>query len=419
LVTVQSIGGSEEAPSQSSLPDVFLAPIRPDIVQFVHTNMRKNARQAYAVNTEAGHQHSAESWGTGRAVSRIPRVSGGGTSRAGQAAFGNMCRKGRMFAPTRIWRKWHRKINTNQKRYAVASALAASALPSLVLARGHKIAELPEVPLVIGSSTESLQKTKQAIAALTAVGAYPDVEKVKASRKLRSGKGKMRNRRHVQRLGPLVVYNEDKGITKAFRNLPGVDLAQVERLNLLQLAPGGHVGRFIVWTKSAFDRLNDIYGAVDRESTQKNGYTLPQNIMSNSDLTRLINSDEIQTVLRPTNKKIVRARHKKNPLKNLGVKVRLNPYALTLRRAELLHQKRIAEGRQTKVKKARQATAVKSANYARISRDDFPQTNEKTEEAEETTKEETAPAAQPEAAKPAEAKPAAAAAAPKKKGSDY
>jgi len=422
LVSVHAVGGSEEAPSQCALPDVFLAPIRPDIVQFVHTNMRKNARQAYAVNTEAGHQHSAESWGTGRAVSRIPRVSGGGTSRAGQAAFGNMCRKGRMFAPTRIWRKWHRKINTNQKRYAVASALAASALPSLVLARGHKIADLPEVPLVIGNATEGLQKTREAIAALTAVGAYPDVEKVKASRKLRAGKGKMRNRRHVQRLGPLVVYNEDKGITKAFRNLPGVDLAQVERLNLLQLAPGGHVGRFIVWTKSAFDRLNDIYGAVDRESKAKTGYTLPHNIMNNSDLTRLINSDEIQSTLRPTNTKITRARHKKNPLKNLGVKVRLNPYALSLRRAELLHQQRVSEGRKTKVAHARQSNAVKAANFRRINADDFPQTTEKAEDAEETKPAAEAPKAEAPPTKPAEEpkQVVAAAAAPKKKAaSDY
>lgn len=51
----------------------------------------------------------------GRAVARIPRVSGGGTHRAGQAAFGNMCRSGRMFAPTKVWRKWHQKINLNQK----------------------------------------------------------------------------------------------------------------------------------------------------------------------------------------------------------------------------------------------------------------------------------------------------------------
>merc|ERR1719253_2114100 len=110
----------------------------------------------------AGHGHSAHSWGTGRAVSRIPRVSGGGTSRAGQAAFGNMCRKGRMFAPTKTWRKWHRKINTNQKRYAVVSALAASALPALVMARGHRIEDVPEFPLVINNSVESITKTKDA-----------------------------------------------------------------------------------------------------------------------------------------------------------------------------------------------------------------------------------------------------------------
>ena len=126
------------------------APIRPDVVHFVHTNVSKNKRQPYCVNKYAGKMPSAASWGTGRAVSRIPRVQGGGTQRSGQAAFGNMCRGGRMFAPTRVWRKWNRKINLNQRRYAVASALAASAVPPLVMARGHKIDEVPEMPLVVG-----------------------------------------------------------------------------------------------------------------------------------------------------------------------------------------------------------------------------------------------------------------------------
>jgi large subunit ribosomal protein L4e len=44
---------------------VFLSPIRPDIVQTVHTGMAKNKRQPYAVSEKAGHQTSAESWGTG------------------------------------------------------------------------------------------------------------------------------------------------------------------------------------------------------------------------------------------------------------------------------------------------------------------------------------------------------------------
>ncbi|KAI6874989.1 hypothetical protein KC318_g18390, partial [Hortaea werneckii] len=101
-VTVYGADGSATKDS-APLPNVFKAPIRPDIVQSVHTGMAKNKRQPYAVSEKAGHQTSAESWGTGRAVARIPRVSGGGTHRAGQAAFGNQCRSGRMFAPTKVW----------------------------------------------------------------------------------------------------------------------------------------------------------------------------------------------------------------------------------------------------------------------------------------------------------------------------
>jgi len=94
----------------------------------------------------------------------------------------------------------------------------------------------------------------------------------------------MRNRRHVNRRGPLVVYNKDQGITRAFRNIPGVELVQVERLNLLQLAPGGHLGRFIVWTESAFKRLDAIWGTDRRRSSFKKGYQLPKNMVTNSDI---------------------------------------------------------------------------------------------------------------------------------------
>jgi ribosomal protein L4 len=165
--------------AQTALPAVFTAPIRADIVSMVHTNMAKNHRQPYAVSTKAGHQTAAESWGTGRAVSRIPRVPGGGTHRAGQAAFGNMCRGGHMFANTKTWRRWHRKTNIKNKRYAVCSALAASAVPSLVLARGHRVEKLNEIPLVLSNDIESISKTKDAMAVLKAIGALADVEKVR------------------------------------------------------------------------------------------------------------------------------------------------------------------------------------------------------------------------------------------------
>ena len=112
-VSVISVKG-EQGSSQLPLPAVFAAPVRPDLVHSVFVRVNKNKRQAYAVAENAGHQTSAESWGTGRAVARIPRVGGGGTHRSGQAAFGNMCRGGRMFAPTKTWRRWNVKVNHNE-----------------------------------------------------------------------------------------------------------------------------------------------------------------------------------------------------------------------------------------------------------------------------------------------------------------
>ncbi|GLE01438.1 hypothetical protein PINS_up010268 [Pythium insidiosum] len=339
VVSVLSVEGETSAVvGQVVLPAVFTAPIRPDVVNFVHTNMAKNNRQAYGVSRRAGHQHSAESWGTGRAVSRIPRIAGGGTARSGQGAFGNMCRGGRMFAPTRIWRRWHRKINVNQRRYAVASALAASAVPALVTARGHRIEKVAEVPLVLDDSVESILKTSQAVKVLAKIGADADVEKVKESKKVRTGRGKSRNRRYTTRRGPLIVYANANGAEKAFRNIPGVELANVERLNLLQLAPGGHLGRFIIWTKSAFEKLDSIYGTYSKKSAEKNDYSLPRHIMNNANLGRLINSDEIQSVVRAGKYSNYRRHQKKNPLKNLGAMVKLNPYSLVARRAELRAQ---------------------------------------------------------------------------------
>jgi len=270
-----------------------------------------------------------------------------------------------MFAPTKTWRKWHVKVNQNQRRFAIVSALAASALPSLVLARGHRIEQIEEVPLVIASAAESFTKTKEAVALLKGLNAYADVIKVSNSRKLRAGKGKMRNRRHRQRRGPLVVYNEDNGIVKAFRNLPGVELVNVRRLNLLQLAPGGHLGRFVIWTEGAFALLDDVFGTFDKVSVHKKDYLLPTAKISNPDVTRLINSDEIQSVVRPAGQKTQKRpwTQKKNPLVNKAVLFRLNPYAKTIRRHEILKQERL---KKKNAKKPKQPTAAGEAFTATL-----------------------------------------------------
>jgi len=344
------------------MPVVLTSPLRPDLVRSVHTSVSKNKRQAYAVYAKAGYETAAESWGTGRAVARVPRAPGGGTHRSGQGAFGNMCRGGGMFCPTKTWRRWHRRVNVTQKRHAVATALAASALPPLVMARGHRIGEVSELPLVVSDGAESIQKTKQALEMLTKLGCSEELNKVSDSKKVRSGKGKMRNRRYTMRRGPLVIYSEDSGIVRAMRNIPGVETACVDSLNLLQVAPGGNFGRFIVWTEGAFSKLSQIYGTYKGGSNKK-GYHLPHAQMENADVARIINSDEVQSVLKPKLDAPKRFGSKKNPLKNKMLMARLNPGSIQKCAARKnAHTKGTSESDLVQKKKKARIAAAKGHN---------------------------------------------------------
>ena len=273
-----------------------------------------------------------------------------------------------MFAPTKVWRKWHQKINLGQKRFATASAIAASSSAALLLARGHHISTVPEVPLVISSTAfagGAIRKTSAAVAILNAVGAGPDVSKVKASRKLRAGKGKLRNRRHKQRRGPLIVYDPEKDgkeIGRAFRNIAGVETCSVYALNLLQLAPGGHLGRFVVWTSSAFAALDSVYGSTTEPSELKRDFLLPSNLVAQPDITKLINSSEVQSVLRPVKGGAIQKRtnvQKKNPLRNKQVLLRLNPYAAQYSK-DGLGQKKVNEDKPKGLDETFEATLMEN-----------------------------------------------------------
>lgn len=374
VVSVYSKSGASEVVDSLPIPAVFTAPIRDDIVQFVHANMNKNRRQAHGVFHKAGMQHAAESWGTGRAVARIPRIGGSGTSRSGQGAFGNMCRKGRMFAPLKTYRRWHRKINTVQRRHAVAAAVAATAVTPLVLARGHRVLGAPELPLVVDNL--NVDTTKALLTSLRNLGAAEDLKKARDSKRVRIGQGKMRNSRYVLRKGPLIVYGEEnESVKRTARNLPGVDFVNVHRLNLLQLAPGGHLGRFVIWTREAFKALNGIFGNWRRTDIEKGGYVLNRNVMNCADLARIINSDQVQAKLRAPKTSEVPHHAKKNPLTNKALMHRLNPFDADRRAAEQKAQvertKAILDAKKKKGsrKALRAARALRSKKFNGIQAD--------------------------------------------------
>ena len=104
---------------------------------------------------------------------------------------------------------------------------------------------------------------------------------------MRAGKGKMRNRRHIQRRGPSLIYNEDNGIIRAFRNIPGITLLNGSKLNILKLAPGGHVGSFCIRAESTLRKSDELCGTQHQAASLKSNYNLPMHKMLNADLSRL------------------------------------------------------------------------------------------------------------------------------------
>ncbi|KAI3932305.1 hypothetical protein MKW98_025025 [Papaver atlanticum] len=92
--------------------------------------------------------------------------------------------------------------------------------------------------------------------------------------------------------------------------------------------------------------------------------------MVNADLARIINSDEVQSVVRPIKKDSKRAPMKKNPLKNLKFLLKLNPYAKTARRMALLAEVQRVKAKKEKLEKKRtniskeESAAIRDAGKA-------------------------------------------------------
>lgn len=231
---------------------------------------------------------------------------------------------------------------------------------------------VPELPLVV-DGMNGLTTTKALLTSLGQFGCDDDLAKVRKSRKVRSGKGKYRNSKYVMRKGPLIIHEDDEGeVRRAARNLPGVDTCSVRRLNILQLAPGGHLGRFVIFTKAGFKSLNKVFGTYRQDSEQKKGYQLNRTVMACTDLSRIINSDQVQAKLRGVRQSIrAHNKTKANPLKNKALMLRLNPYAT--KQAELIkareadrHAKKGAALKAKRAKAGRQAKTKRSAVYHQL-----------------------------------------------------
>jgi large subunit ribosomal protein L4e len=239
---------SGNASGQIELPSVFEEEYRPDIIKRTVLAAQANRLQTYGPHFYAGMNTSAQSWGPGHGVSRVPRLKNGRKAAGIPMAVG-----GRRSHAPQPNADYSEKVNKKERRKAIRSAIAATASSGLVGARGHRFTR--ELPIVANNDLESLSKTTDVIKFLVAAGLWDDVQRAKDGRHIRAGKGKLRGRKYKGRKSLLIVAGNDSGLGKAARNLPGVDFVTVERLNAELLAPGTKAGRLTVWTESSLEKL--------------------------------------------------------------------------------------------------------------------------------------------------------------------
>ncbi len=254
----------EETGTTMDVSSLFIFPFRPDLIKRAVLSSQSKRRVPYGVDPLAGKRTTAESWGTGRGVARVPRVKGSRHHAGGRGAFAPTTVGGRRTHPPESRRKFDEKINRKERLNALRSAIAATANPLLVEARGHIISgedvRVPHFPLIAVNDLESITKTRDVYDTFLYLGLIYDVLRARErSKKIRAGKGKSRGRRRQNVKSVLIVVSNDKKIRKAARNFPGVDVSSARNLNTELLAPGTHPGRLTLWSVSALEELKEKF----------------------------------------------------------------------------------------------------------------------------------------------------------------
>ncbi len=255
-INVYSIDGN--ITSSIELPEVFYTPYRPDMIHRAFVHVQSNLYQPQGRDPLAGMRVSAESRGTGLGIARMARVRGEGTRRAGQAGGVAGVVKGRLTHPPRAEKIIVKRLNKKEKRLALYTAIAATRDKSIVKSRGHRVDDGTELPIIVDDAIESISKAKDLLQVLNSLRLSADLERARRSIKKRSGKARMRGRSQYTAKSVLIIVREDKGISRAAGSIPGVEVARVDRLSIMDLAPGSHAGRLCVWSKSAIEYLRGI-----------------------------------------------------------------------------------------------------------------------------------------------------------------
>ncbi len=242
------------------LPKQFNEVFRPDLIKRAVLSIQSHKRQPYGAQPGAGMRASAtlskrrKNYKTcyDKGIARTPRkiLSARGLNFHWVGAVAPNTVSGRRAHPPKAEKVWDLKMNRKERRLAIRSAIAVTVNAEMVKKRGHKAESL-----IVDTKFEELNKTKEVENLFLKLGLKDELERISV-RKVRAGKGKLRNRRYRIKKGPLIVVSKKCALVSSARNLMGVDVCVVKDLNTELLAPGTHAGRLTLWSQGALDLLD-------------------------------------------------------------------------------------------------------------------------------------------------------------------
>lgn len=262
-IPLKTIDGSSK--KKVRLPAQFDEQINLPVIKRAVLAIESHDRQRYGAKIGAGMRASATlsrrrkdyRGAYGHGISRVPRkiMSRRGTRMNWVGAVAPGMVGGRRAHPPKAEKIWDEKINKKERRLAIRAALSAAMQPEYVKERGHQVPN--DYPFAVESKIEDVQKTAELLKIMSALGFKDELARTN-EKKIRAGKGKMRGRKYIRKVGLLVVVStKDCKLAKYGNNLPGVDVIVAEKLNAKVLAPGLKPGRMIVMTDSAIKVLED------------------------------------------------------------------------------------------------------------------------------------------------------------------
>ena len=251
-----SLTGAKQ--DEIELPKVFSTPVNPTLIHRAYVNLDSHHYQRQGRMPSAGQNTVAASNDppTGHGQARVARIRGGGPRR-GQGAKVAMTRGGRQAHPPTSEKVVYKKLNKQENRLALCSAIAATASKDLVNARGHLTQGIASFPVIVSDDIESISKAKDISKVFDALKLSQDITRLE-SRKARSGRSVIRGRKTKVGKSILFVTKDAKSLSKACGAFPGVDVRTVKDLSILDLAPGSHLVRLTVYSKGAISEIANI-----------------------------------------------------------------------------------------------------------------------------------------------------------------